>query len=412
MKTAIVAGAGIVGVSTAIWLQRFGYQVKLIDRSGPASGTSYGNAGILASGSIIPVTTPGLISKSPGMLMNPNKPLFLKYAYLPRLIPFLFKYLRYANIEHVENYATAMSQLLYDTVDQHKALARGTGAERYIENNDYLFGYDTEEAFEKDRFAWDLRRKHQHDFDILKGDALHNVDPIYDGSFKVIVVNRNHGKINDPGEYIKKLAEHFVDNKGEIIQANIKGFQQKDAVITGLETDRGVYRADHVIFTLGPWSGDLSKRLGLNIPFESERGYHIELINPSRMPRNPIMVSSGKFVVTPMDGRIRLAGVVEFGGLKAKASKAPIELLKKNAKKLFADIKYDNITEWLGHRPTTASSLPLIGRVNKFKNVLVGFGHQHVGLTGGAKTGRIIAELLDEREPNIQLSWFDPNGYV
>ena len=281
-----MAGAGIVGVSTAIWLQRFGYQVKLIDRSGPASGTSYGNAGILASGSIIPVTTPGLISKSPGMLMNPNKPLFLKYAYLPRLMPFLFKYLRYANIEHVENYATAMSQLLYDSVDQHKALAEGTGAERYIENNDYLFGYDTEKAFEKDRFAWDLRGKHQHDFDILKGEALHNVDPIYDGSFKVIVVNRNHGKINDPGEYIKKLAEHFVDNKGEIIQANIKGFQQKDAAIIGLETDRGVHRADHVIFTLGPWSGDLSKRLGLNIPFESERGYHIELINPKNATKS------------------------------------------------------------------------------------------------------------------------------
>lgn len=246
-----MAGAGIVGVSTAIWLQRFGYQVKLIDRIGPASGTSYGNAGILASGSIIPVTTPGLISKSPGMLINPNKPLFLKYAYLPRSMPFLFKYLRYANIEHVQNYATAMSQLLYDTVDQHKALARGTGAERYIENNDYLFGYDTEKAFEKDRFAWDLRRKHQHDFDILKGDALHNVDPIYDGSFKVVVVNRNHDKINDPGEYIKKLAEHFVDNKGEIIQANIKDFQQKDASIIGLETDRGVHKADHVFEAVG-----------------------------------------------------------------------------------------------------------------------------------------------------------------
>ena len=183
-------------------------------------------------------------------------------------------------------------------------------------------------------------------------------------------------------------------------------------MIVGLETDNGVHKADHVIFTLGPWSGNLSKRLGLNIPFESERGYHIELINPSKMPQNSMMVSSGKFVVTPMDGRIRLAGLVEFGGLKAGASKAPVELLKKNAQKLFADIKYDDITEWLGHRPTTANSLPLIGRVKNFKNVFVGFGHQHVGLTGGAKTGRILAELLDEREPNIQLSWFDPNEYA
>ena len=412
MKTVIVAGAGIVGVSTAIWLQRFGYQVKLIDRAGPASATSYGNAGVLASGSVIPVTTPGLISKSPRMLLDPNKPLFLKYSYLPRLMPFLFKYLAHAKIEHVQTYATAMSQLLYDTVDQHKSLAKGTGAEHYIQATDYLFGYDTEEAFEKDHFAWNLRSKLKHDFDILKGDALKNTDPIYRDAFKVIVVNKNHGKISDPGEYIKQLAKYFVNNNGEILRANITSFQQKDSTIVGLETDNGVHRADHVIFTLGPWSGDISKRLGLNIPFETERGYHIELINPSKMPQNSMMVSSGKFVVTPMNGRIRLAGLVEFGGLKAKASKAPVELLKKNAKKLFANIEYDNITEWLGHRPTTANSLPLIGRINSYKNVLVGFGHQHVGLTGGAKTGRILAELLDEREPNIQLSWFDPNEYA
>ena len=347
MKTVIVAGAGIVGVSTAIWLQRFGYQVKLIDRAGPASGTSYGNAGVLASGSVIPVTTPGLISKSPRMLLDPNKPLFLKYSYLPRLMPFLFKYLAHAKIEHVETYATAMSQLLYDTVEQHKSLAKGTGAEHYIEANDYLFGYDTEEAFEKDHFAWNLRSKLKHDFDILKGDALKNIDPIYRDAFKVIVVNKNHGKISDPGEYIKQLAKYFVNNNGEILRANITSFQQKDSTIVGLETDNGVHRADHVIFTLGPWSGDISKRLGLNIPFETERGYHIELINPSKMPQNSIMVSSGKFVVTPMNGRIRLAGLVEFGGLKAEASKAPVELLKKNAKKLFANIEYDNITEWL-----------------------------------------------------------------
>ena len=112
-----------------------------------------------------------------------------------------------------------------------------------------------------------------------------------------------------------------------------------------------------------------------------------------------------------MDGRIRMAGVVEFGGLDALASKAPIELLKANAKKLFPDIRYDRIDEWLGHRPTTANSLPLIGRVNKYDNVLTGFGHQHVGLTGGAKTGRILASLIDKQKINIDLSEFDPNRY-
>ena len=120
-----------------------------------------------------------------------------------------------------------MSQLLYDTVDQHKSLAKGTGAEKYIQTTDYLFGYDTEEAFEKDRFAWDIRSRLKHDFDILKGEALQSVDPIYKDAFKVIVVNRNHGKISDPGEYIKELAKYFENNNGEIVRANIEVFSKK-----------------------------------------------------------------------------------------------------------------------------------------------------------------------------------------
>ena len=125
-----------------------------------------------------------------------------------------------------------------------------------------------------------------------------------------------------------------------------------------------------------------------------------------------MMVASGKFVVTPMIGRIRLAGVVEFGGLSAGARKAPLNLLKKNALSLFPDVSFDRIDEWLGHRPTTANSLPLIGALRAFENVFVGFGHQHVGLTGGAKTGRMIAHMIDGQTPNMDLSEFDPNVYA
>ena len=132
MAKVIVAGAGINGVSSAIWLQRSGHEVVLIDREGPASGTSYGNAGVLAAGSIIPITTPGLLAKIPKMLLAPNAPLFVRWKYLPKAFPFLTKYLSYANSKHVKLYAKVMSKLLYDSVEQHRALSKGTGAEKYI----------------------------------------------------------------------------------------------------------------------------------------------------------------------------------------------------------------------------------------------------------------------------------------
>jgi len=411
MAKVIVAGAGINGVSSAIWLQRAGHEVVLIDRNGPASGTSYGNAGVLAAGSIIPITTPGLLAKIPKMLFAPSAPLFVRWKYLPKVIPFLTQYLSHANLGHVKLYARVMSQLLYDTVKQHRELAEGTGAEKYITNDDYYFGYDTKAAFEADAFAWDIRKQNGLIFKVLGKKEFEKLDSVYKNIFEVVVANKNHGKISDPGAYIKKLASYFEVNGGVIVKSNVTGLIENGRSLLGLKTDDGDILSDHVVFTLGPWSGDIAKKLGLFIPFESERGYHIELINPSTMPKAPIMVASGKFVVTPMDGRIRLAGVVEFGGLDADASKAPIELLKANAIKLFPGIKYDRIDEWLGHRPTTANSLPLIGRVNKYDNVLTGFGHQHVGLTGGAKTGRILAGLIDKQKPNIDLSEFDPNRY-
>ena len=411
MAKVIVAGAGINGVSSAVWLQRAGHDVILVDRAGPASGTSYGNAGVLAAGSIIPITTPGLLAKIPKMLFNSNAPLFVRWGYLPKAIPFLSRYLSHANLDHVKLYAKTMTQLLYDSVDQHRALAEGTGAEKYITNDDYYFGYDTMAAFKSDEFAWNIRKQNGQDFKVLNQKEFGQLDPIYKDKFDVVVANKNHGKISDPGAYIKKLASYFEAKGGVILQSNITGLIENERSLIGLKTDDGDIFSDHVVFTLGPWSGDISKKLGLVIPFESERGYHIELVNPSSMPKAPIMVASGKFVVTPMDGRIRMAGVVEFGGLDALASKAPIELLKANAKKLFPDIRYDRIDEWLGHRPTTANSLPLIGRVNKYDNVLTGFGHQHVGLTGGAKTGRILASLIDKQKINIDLSEFDPNRY-
>lgn len=122
MAKVVVAGAGINGVSSAIWLQRAGHEVILIDREGPASGTSYGNAGVLAAGSIIPITTPGLLAKIPKMILAPNAPLFVRWKYLPKVFPFLIKYLSHANSNHVKLYAKAMSKLLYDTVEQHLSL--------------------------------------------------------------------------------------------------------------------------------------------------------------------------------------------------------------------------------------------------------------------------------------------------
>lgn len=411
MKHVLIAGAGIVGVSSAIWLQRAGCRVTIVDRAGPASGTSHGNAGVLASAAVVPITVPGLMRKAPSMLFDPSSPLFIRWSYLPKLLPYLAKYMSFATDAHVDHYAKAMSHLMHDSADQHHALAKGTGAESFVTSEDYCFGYKTHAAFEADGYGWKKREEHNVKFEVVSGAEYATYDPVYDGQFETIVRCKSHGRVSDPGAYVKALADHFVEQGGELIITNINDVQMDAGQITALMTDDGAMSADTILLAMGPWSKEIAHKLGIKVPFESERGYHIELTNPSAMPRSAMMVAAGKFVITPMRGRIRAAGVVEFGGLKAPASRAPFELLRKQVAELLPDIQYDEMVEWMGHRPAPADSLPLIGANDADGKSYSAFGHQHVGLTGGPKTGRIIADLITGKKPNIDLAPFDPAKY-
>lgn len=402
----IVVGAGIVGVSCAIWLQRSGHEVTIVDRAGPASGTSHGNAGVLAAGAIVPVTTPGIMRKAPGMLMDRDAPLFLRWAYLPRLLPFLRRYLGHATDAHVDHYARAMTALLHDSYDQHCRLAEGTGAERYIGSEDYCFGYATQAEFEADSYAWSKRKAAGFDYEVCAGSTFD--DPAYGAAFEVVVRCRNHGRISDPGAYVKALCDHFVGQGGQLKICEVQDVVVENGDIRHLITAEGDMQAERIVFAMGPWSKEMAHKLGVKVPFESERGYHIEFMNPNIMPKRPMMVASGKFVLTPMQGRLRAAGVIEFGGLERGPSRAPFDMLRRQVKRVLPGLQCEAEVEWMGHRPAPADSLPVIGAGDASGRAFYAFGHQHVGLTGGPKTGRIIADLIDGKTPNIDLAAFDP----
>jgi D-amino-acid dehydrogenase len=411
-KNILVIGAGIVGVATALWLQRDGHSVTLIDKEGPAAGASQGNAGVLASGSLVPVTAPGLLKKAPGMLMNKNQPLFVRLAYLPKLIPFLFKYMKHANAQSVERISKGLSVLLHDSPDQHLALANGTVATQYIGSDDYLFGYADEAAFAADQFGWGIRERRGVDFEKLDAVALADYDPSLKGRFGYGVQCKNHGRINDPGAYVTTLAEHFVSQGGTFLKTEVKGFDVHEGHCSGVSTVDGNVVADTYVLTTGAWSSAWQKELGVSVPMESERGYHIEYVNPSITLRSPLMVAGGKFVVHSMTGRMRCAGVIEFGGLQSGASEAPIKLLKKQMSNLFPDMTYDRIDEWMGHRPATADSLPVIGASPKADNIFLGYGHHHIGLSGGPKTGRWLAKLATGVPINTDLSAYAADRHI
>ncbi|GGH31460.1 dehydrogenase [Cribrihabitans marinus] len=385
--------------------------VTLVDRGAPGQGTSYGNAGVIANCSMVPVTTPGLILKGPKFVLDPNFPLFLRWSYVPRLLPWLIKYLGHANDGDTRRIAEGLTPIVSDATDQHRALSDGTRAADWIVNSDYTFAYADRAAFDADSYVWGLRRDAGFEPELIEGEAVSAYEPNLGPAVTCLAVMKDHGFVRDPGGYVAALAEEFLSLGGIWHQADVKDFSFTDDRISAVETTTGPIPCADAVLATGVWSKPLMKRLGLSIPLETERGYHIVFEDATGGPRVPMMVAAGKFVATPMEAGLRCAGIVEFGGLEAGPAAAPLALLRKEVRKAFPHLASGQEVEWQGHRPAPSDSLPLIGQVGR-TGIYVGFGHHHIGLTGGPKTGRLLAQLMSGQTPNMDMRPYDPARFA
>lgn len=400
-----VLGAGIVGLSTAEWLRRDGHSVTLLDRIEPGdpAQTSYGNAGILSDTSVVPVPVPGLLAKAPRLLFSREGALFLKWAYLPRLLPWLVPYLRAGRLREVERISRALGDLIGDTVEQHRALAASTGAERFIEPSGYTFLYRDRDEWQADALGNRLRAEAGVAFEERPRAALLAEDPHLGPAYGFGIRFRDSGWVRDPGGYARALFAHYRREGGGFVQGDIHDIVPGERGVEVVHAGKRTH-FDHIVLAMGVWSARLAKRLGHRPQLESERGYHLVLKNPNRRPPVPYMLADAKSVATPMDAGVRLAGLVEFGGLKAAPTEAAWALQRRRVRALYPDLTWEDEVRWMGHRPSTVDSLPLLGASPKARGVWFAFGAQHLGLTTGPKSGRLIADMIAGRTPNIDLT--------
>ncbi len=407
----IVIGAGIVGVSSALWLARAGHDVTLIDKGQPGMGTSYGNGCILANCSIVPVTAPGLAFKGPKMLLDPNFPLFIKWSYLPKLLPWLLRYMGNANDADTRRISKGLIPIVADGLQQHQMMVKGTKAEKWVQESEYSFAYKDRKAFDADSYTWELRRDAGFVPEVIEGDAVYEAEPILNHNINLLAVMKNHGFILNPLSYITDLVSLLSEMDGKVIQAEVKDFDFSKGKVSAVDTNKGRFQCDNVVLATGVWSKPLMKKLGLNVPLEAERGYHVLYKNPSVVPNNPMMITTGKFVATNMEQGLRCAGIVEFGGMDDKKSKAPLRLLRKVVKETFPNMTAGSEEDWVGFRPAPSDSLPLIGEVGD-TGVFAAFGHHHIGLTAGPKTGRMIADIMTGKRSNHNLAPYEPKRFA
>lgn len=400
-----ILGAGIVGIHTAIQLQRKGYATVLIDRDEPAAGCSSGNAGIIATYGVTPVSLPGLWKQVPKMLLDPSGPLSLRWQHLKKITPWLFRFLRQSNLACVQKNAAALESLVHNSLSDYQALTTGTPAAALIKESPLLCVYSTRAQFQRDQYVWDLRHRHGVEWSTLQGRELHELEPALADSLDFAVVLENTGFVLDPLQLGQALFHEYIKNGGKFVQAEVQQLNASADTIT-LHTHQGLQAVNKLVIACGAWSGILAQQLGEFIPIEAERGYHVTLSGFEGVtPRHPIMSPAHKVISTPMSTGLRIAGMVEFGGFLPPDYRRS-GILHQQLNQLFPRIQGGNVSSWMGHRPTLPDSLPVISQSARHENVFYAFGHQHVGLTAAPMTAKLIANLISGQPNKVDMHPF------
>ncbi len=406
---ATIIGAGIVGISTAAFLQRSGYRVTVIDRLPPGEGCSFGNAGGLAFAEIVPALYPRILLKIPGWLMDPLGPLTIRWSYLPKALPWFLAAGRNAMPDRVKVITAARADLALRVVADCETLLKTAGTAHLIKYQDTLRVYDNETQFAAEAAERKTKRAYGYEMKQLSGGEARELEPALSPHVHCGVFHGGWYFVSDPERVVKSIAEEVVRNGGTIISDDVLTIERDGSRAMQLQLKvGGEHRLDRLVICAGAYSHLLAKQLGDRVLLEAERGYHMVLPNSGVNLSRSITYARTPGAATPMDMGLRLAGTDEFAGLDAAPNYARADALWKIFKRVLPGLNAPDAatTRWMGRRPGTPDSLPVIGPSQHASNVWYGFGHGHMGLTWGPSTGRLISELMTGAKSNIDLSAF------
>ncbi|MDH4181548.1 MAG: FAD-dependent oxidoreductase, partial [Betaproteobacteria bacterium] len=376
-----VVGAGVVGAAIALTLCRRGAHVTLIDRAEPGRGCSYGNAGALSPGSVAPLALPGLLKSLPRLLLDPEGPVYLPPAHLPRALPWLARFLAASAPERVEAIAQRLAALNADAVEHHVDLAREIGAADLIRRTGHLHVYPDAAALAKDAYAWTLRARHGVHFERLDRAGIEALEPGIAPRYTAAVWLPDQAIVLNPFRYVQHIVRAFVVRGGRLVRDSVRTIEPDLPRGWTVVTGEGRQNVDHVVVAAGAHSGTLLEPLGIRLPLESQRGYHVTFRGVAAPVSRGVVLADRNVFVTPMEHGFRIAGTVEFGGLNRPANPRRSALLARFAREAFPGVAAAEESHWMGHRPCTPESLALIGPVASRQGLWVATGHGHLGLT-------------------------------
>lgn len=404
---AIVIGAGIAGLSTALYLQRAGVAVTVIDPLPPAGGASFGNAGLLSPDTAVPIALPGMLRKVPGWLLNPLGPLSVSPGYFPRALPWLLRWIESGRLQRVMAISDAMRALHRESLTCWQELLGPTLYRDLIRPMGQVQVWEGDGETANAGVERQVRERHDIRSETLTADDLRQMFPGISRAVTRGLLVPGNGHTVSPQRSVCALGELFRQDGGTVINERAMKLIPREGGGWMIMTNLANRSTDHVAVAMGAWSRQLLDPLGIKVALETERGYHAMLFDPEVMPALPISNKTRAFGVTPMEDGLRVAGTVEISGLEAPPNEERAKVLVQHAKRMFPALSGAKVRYWMGFRPSTPDSLPILGPAAGRPGLHFVFGHGHFGMTGGPPSGRLVARLIAGQAPGL-----DPAPYA
>ncbi len=396
-RSAIILGAGVAGLSSALYLRRDGWEVTVLDPLGPAGGASFGNAGLLSPETVVPAALPGMLRKVPGWLRDPLGPLTIRRSYAARVAPWLLRWIAESRMDRVEANAVALKALHGPSLTVWREMLGEAAYRDLIRPTGQVQVWDGPSTTAEVEAG--LRARHGIRAEALGADEIRQLFPGIARDITRGLLVPGNGHTVSPARAVFTLAQLVRSEGGRILpQTALKLIPREGGGWTVL-ANTAMHEADAVVVAGGAWSGRLLAPLGMRLPLETERGYHAHLPAPSIELRLPIMHKSRGFGLTPMEDGLRAAGTVEFAGLDAPPDERRAALLADHARRLFPGLEHGAPRLWLGFRPSFPDSLPAVGAAPGRPGLWLCLGHGHFGMTGGPPSGRLLAGMMAGQAP-------------
>jgi len=399
-QTVAVVGAGVVGICSALELQRAGYQVTLFDKTPPGEGASYGNAGFLARQLISPLAENMSVFSAIKMWISPNSSLCLPPSQLINLATWLVRFMQQASKKNIESSKRAINALNELSVESWKRLLTDIDGLHFLHKPGYILLWKSKNKMQDAKNELDMMQHHGIKCKLINSEKIKKLEPELDENLSHALYFEDAYQVSDPYKLCQAIFSKFIERGGVFAQQEVVSIKQQDDTICLTTSKKMLF--DKVVICAGAWSKKLLNHLGLSVPLVAERGYHVDFQKNNLNLKHLIASAENRFFVSPLESSIRVVGISELGGLKLGVIKKRFNLLKKQSANIIPRLRSsEHGSLWMGHRPTLPDSLPVIDRHPNNENIMFAFGHQHLGLTQAAITAEILVNMVQNEKTPI-----------